>query len=265
MNNTKRSIGLIGLIVLSAALILGAGCATGQQQGMFNANNPTPPTALERELFETLTNMRPQVVTQTNVVTVTVTQTNAVVMYQTNVVAGAPPVVVTLTNYVTSITYETNRVSVTNQVEGYQLTTGKGVEAAQAIGSAAAGPFGWGGIVSLILGTLASTYLSWRNRALAGNVKTGQVVAETLANNIQTLRRVIETTAQGQQLGELCKQYLIKHQGQAGVLQEVVDILDDVIDEPSALVAAQEIQRLLAQVSPPPATTTTPTAAAPKV
>lgn len=245
MKTTFGLIGLVGLIGLS-------GCATGQNQGLLNANNATPPTALERQLFEVITNTRPVVVTTTNVVTLY--QTNQVVETRTVTNQVGLTVPVWITNHVTDVTCVTNVTSATNMVEGYQLAPGKGSGAAAAVGGAVAAPFGWGGVVCLVLGCVANGWLTWRNKALAGNVKTTTAVAETLAQNIQTLRRVIESTAQGQQLGALVKQYMQAHQGQAGVIQEVTEIVKNVVDDKSAQLAADEIQKLMATVT----TTATP-------
>lgn len=241
MNTRPPFVALISIAAVSVSLL--AGCSTSQP-GLFNASNPTPPTSLERQLFDVVTNYAPRVVVQTNIIQTT----NYATVVVTNVIDQVTQRPVWVTNFAQVTEYATNVVTSTNQVPIYQLAPGKGSEAATAIGGTVAAPFGWCGVVSLVLGALGTTYLSWRNKALAGSVATANAVSETLAQNIQTLRRVIETTPQGAQLGALVKQYLMQHQTENGVIQQVAEIVADVVDEPSAKLAAQEMQKLLQQV-----------------
>ena len=232
------------LLALGTLVGLTSGCAsTG---GLFSAKNPAPPTKLEAKLFTIVTNVVERVETKTNLVTVTVPQVEVVNVTITNRENVLVPVQVMQTNLVTVT--QTNLVSVTNQDQSYALSGGKGSTAISAGGAVLATPFGWGGVVGTALTGLFAAYMGLRNRAWQKKASTWEQVAGVLGDNIETLRKVIETTPQGQQLGVLCKQYLQVHQAEAGVAQQVAQIVANVVDTDSATKAMQEMQKLLGAV-----------------
>lgn len=219
----------------------------------------TPPTAAEQALFNVVTSTVPKVTTQQTVTAAqvqvpqvqTVTVTN-IYNVTNNVGVATPvpvPVQVQFTNYVTQTTYTTS--TVTNMVPQYQLAAGGASQTITDVGGAVGSLFGVGGLVVAGLGALFGSYMKVRNNALAGQASTLNTVSGVLAQNVETLRNVIATTPQGEQLGALVKQYLITHQATSGTISTIAGIVGNAVDNDSAKAAAAQIQALLNDVNPP--------------
>ena len=80
-------------------------------------------------------------------------------------------------------------------------------------------------------------------------------VNAALVQGIETARAVLETTPQGQAANALVVKWLMENQKAAGVFSTVSTMVDRVVDNPAAKIAAQEIAErvhLAAQARAPP-------------
>ena len=203
-----------------------------------------PPTKVEQYLFNIQTNLAAKVVQSTNVITttnfVTVTRTNEVTQpggaVVTNVVTVAVPQVQVTTNVVT----------VTNLVPTYIYTTGQGAQTVKVIGAEAGGLFGVGGAVSSGLGALLAAWMWFRSSKKAAS-------ANNLAQTIETVREFIKTLPNGANYDTVLTNWMQKNQASAGVLNDVLSILQKEVSNPDAKVAAAQVQAALAAlaVTPP--------------
>lgn len=216
------------------------------------SSTATTPTKFESFLFEQHTNPMPQIVFQTNVLTVIkeVPVTNQVTITRTN---EQNIVIPTFSNYVTTVqvpVFQTNVVQGTNFVPVISQTAGAGSNAVTSIGAVAGDLFGVGGLVKAGLGAVFAGFLTWRNRQFAVNsavqaASVAQTTAETFAQNIETLLTVLKTTPQGQKLEPLIKNYLMTHQKEAGVIDNVASIIDSSVSEGAAKTSAETILNAL--------------------
>ncbi len=71
--------------------------------------------------------------------------------------------------------------------------------------------------------------------------------AGVLAQVIETGRQVLQATPQGQVLDEQWKLWMMQHQAEAGVMTDVLKLLQNVVDEPSAKLAAQQLVTLMGE------------------
>lgn len=222
MKNKTPLYTAIGLCLVIVAII--ASCS------LMGCANTTPPNKVEQVLFSTVTN----VVTVTNQVPVPVQvyRTNEVVLYSTNQLNQT---VVTYSNVV-NVAWQTNNIAVQAFETNYIQTPKPDV-------TAAAG--GVGGIINTflpsvgslvtegVLGVLAG-WAAWRSR------KKG-ATAETLAQEIETVRSFIRALPNGTAYDTELVNFLQAHQNEAGVAQEVLKILADSVSNPDAKVAAQTV------------------------
>jgi len=183
------------------------------------------PNSFETNFFALSNAVIPRVVQQTN----TVYQTNYTLMVVTvtNQVNGTPTIV-TLTNMVP--VYQTNQLvtTATNYVTVPQLVPGAGSGATTGVVDAVGSLFGVGGLATTILAGLFAAYLKARNNALAGNADAATQTNSVLAQNIQTVMSVLTATPQGQALLPQVKAYLMKHQAEAGVIEQVAEAVKTV-------------------------------------
>lgn len=186
---------------LLGLVCLGGGCGS-------------PPTAVERHLFTITTNETPTVQTFTNTV------------WTTNIVEGVPvPGAELVTTFKTNIAVDYTYTANTNAA-ALQSTV-------QNVGNLF-GPYGAlaGG---LFLGALAV----W------GKMRSGKTKAETgnavLAQSIETLLQIIETTPQGKLLTDRLKVELAKNQIAAGVLNEIAVVVETQVDNEQAKAVARHI------------------------
>ncbi len=224
MKNRTPLYTLIGCAVLIVAAIascsLLAGCA-----------NTTPPTRVERLLFDTVTNY------------VTVMKTNEVVVpipvYKTNVLALTVTneqnlVLVSYSNIITkSFVYETNQVPAPALEAQYALAPKAPIAAVASIGASLPGPWalGFQGALALLAG-----WGHLRSRAKG-------TTAATLVDELQVVRTFIQGLPNGVAYDEAVVSFLKDHQAEAGVVTQVVNMMAskiadrDVADAANGIVA----------------------------
>lgn len=236
MKGTMRAIATI--VMMSVAILL-AGCAPGHS---LLGRNPSAPTKVESALYDTVTNY----VTVTNQVqqAVPVWRTNEVQVTVTNQVAGQAPVVV-VTNVLERVVdhYLTNTVMVPTNVPAYTETVGAGTKASVQAAGSALNMFvpGAGGIASSAVLALLGFWGYLRSSKLGDT-------SSALAQEIQTMRRFIQTLPNGQAYDSALVSFLQAHQAEAGVAQEVMSILESKLQNADAQVAAQEVMRTIQQL-----------------
>lgn len=243
-NHPSITIGVCALLLCVGVL----GCK------MFGTN-PSPPTAVERALFDVITNH----VTVTNVVQLTtpVWQTNQYVVTNVVQVPGQPPTIV-FSNYSERVVdhFITNTVQVPATNETYTLSTKESTKAeAQTVGSLVSTFVpGAGGLVSMGLLAILG---AWGH--LRGNKNGNTAVA--IAQEVQTIRNFIQLLPNGDQYDSALTRFMQTHQLEAGVVQNVLSILKSKIDNDDARTAAQEVADTLGALMPqaqPSAPTATP-------
>lgn len=170
------------------------------------------PTALETQLFDVATN--------------TVTLTNVT------------PVVESITNDAGTVTTKTNWQSEAVEVEAYDFKPGEKAQAVIETGGAIGGLFGVGGLVSTALSGLLGLWAAFRSK------KTSQTAA-VLAQVIETGRSILKTTPQGSQLDSAWRDWMLKHQKETGVVQEVLKLLPKVVDNATAQQTAKQLLALM--------------------
>ena len=232
MNITRPIKIVLGLILLTGLV---AGCSLLTSK---------PPSALETKLYDVKTNYVPVVAVQTNVVTVT----------QTNVVTVRNPVteVMYQTNQVSVVSVGTNIVTVTNLVPAYDFTVKTNVSNdVSAIGTVANAFFpGFGGLISTGIAGLLGLWATMRTKA------QGSQIAANLTQAIQTARSVIKSLPNGAAVGAQFDNFLVQHQTDANLLDEIGAIVDNTVNNDQAQGAATKIINLITTpLNTPPATT----------
>jgi hypothetical protein len=209
-----------------------------------------PPTAFEKRFLDVETNATPIVVLHTNVVTVY--QTNAVVQQvtQTNIVQGAPVIEhVTVTNLVSIPVLQTNITAAQGTNLEYRLTPGGGAQAVTSIGGTIGNLFGVGGLVST---ALAGLFGAWSQLRSSRRYSTAAVFAQ----NIEAIRTFIQQLPNGKAYDAALVSFLQGHQAEAGVTEQVMEILAKEVTNKDANFAASQIaatlQALGSQVPTPP-------------
>jgi hypothetical protein len=229
-----------GLTLLCLGAIVGC--------GIFGSN-PSPPNAVERALFNTVTNY----VTQTNImpVTVPVFQTNTVVQTVTNTVPGGPAQTVTVTNEVIHTNYVTQLSLVPTNVPSYQLTEKAGTAAGIQAGSSVLNTLfpGAGALIGYALTGLVGAWGYWRSSKL-GNT------SGALTQEMETVLEFLGAMPNGPQYVNTLKSWLQAHQNETGVATQVLTMLSNEVNNSDAKVAAQQIintiNALNAQTTPSP-------------
>ncbi len=212
---------LLSLAIIAAISLIG--CSTV-------GPNPTPPTALERNIFIVQTNYVEQVNQVTNTITQVINRTNEF----------AQPIY--FTNQITQISQETNLVP------AYSMTPSDTTKAT----------------VGLI-GTVVNTFFPTAGSATAlgllgilgawGHLRSSKkgATAVTIAQEVETLREFIKSLPKGTQYDATITAWLQSHQVEEGVATQVLDLVQNQIDNPAAKVAAQEIlDTLKATTTPTP-------------
>ncbi len=186
----------------------------------------TAPTRFDQKFYDIQTNQVPRVVLVTNTIAV-----------------PATPLADANTNHATAITWQTNIVAITNFLETY--TYAPNTNAAQLVSTVSRttsllGP--WGELAGIVLGGMLGAYGLIRSSRAA---KTAGVLAQI----IETGRQVLQSTPQGQALDQQWKLWMMQHQAEQGVVLDVIKLLDNVVDEPSAKLTAQELISLMKKQS----------------
>lgn len=205
---------LIALLSLSACSVIG--------------KSPSAPGSVERRVFDVETNFVPRVVLQTNAVSVT----NVVTEFRTNEVG----VIVTRTNELIVPRY--NLITVTQAVETYTLTpNAASIATAQSVGGVvnAFAP----GIGTALGGALIGLLAAW------GKLRSTKRVGTVLAQNIETVREFLKTLPNGAQYDSVITQVMQKHQVEAGVVNDVIAILERSVSNETAQGSVVEIRNAL--------------------
>ena len=138
-------------------------------------------------------------------------------------------------------------ISKTNWVEAFNFSPGEKARAVVETGTAIGNFFGVGGLVGTILGGLFGLWGKFRSSKLN---KTASILAQV----IETGRKVMGTTPQGQQLESKWVAWMSKYQTETGVVLEVSKLLKKVVDKKSAQLVADQLIALTktAQATQPP-------------
>ena len=172
--------------------------------------NPSAPTKLETGIFNV--------------------QTNYVTEYQTNT---APVVTAGVTNWVTNV--------VSQVVPQYSYAQGSGAQAAKDTVGAIGNLFGVGGLASTALGGLLSI---WGWLRSSKNYKT----AANTAQVVETLRQFVKGLPNGAAYDMALTQFMTQHQSEAGVMGNVLTLLQNEVSNPDAKEAAAQVITTLRQL-----------------
>lgn len=202
--------------------------------------NPGPPTKAESLIFNTVTNY------STVVVPAYVTNQVQVQSYQTNVQG------IVITQYLTNVVPVTVPAQ-TNQVVGYTETVKPSIQS---------GVQGAGGILNVLFpgwGSLAtngvlSLLFGW---AYARSQKRGVDTAATLVQEIEIIRKIVQSVPNGAALDNQFVTWIQNHQADAGILTQVMGLLSSRVKNSDAQTAADQIskavQALVTSTTPPKA------------
>lgn len=226
---THRAYASIATLFLVLALGLGLvgmiGCASA-------------PSKIETALFEIRTNYIPTVITQTNYIPVT----NTVTAFVTNTLNQVIDVPVTLVTVRTNVEYLTNIIETTVWTTKTNITTATGTAGA-IINTFAPGI---GSLVTAIIGGLLGIWGTARSKN--PQIDQAQKVAASLAQIIEVGRNILANTPQGTQAAEAWKNWMIQHQAEQGVIQNVITLLEQSVNSQEAKAIADQLRALMAQV-----------------
>ncbi len=217
-------------IAIGAAALL---CVTGCK---YLGADTTAPNAVERQLFNTVTNYVdvPVVKSLTNYVTKEVT------LFATNTIGQ----IVTVTNEVQTPVYTT--VTVTNTIPQYENSVNE---------RAKAGARGAAGILNYFFpgsGPMAATGLLAVLAAWA-QARSGkrQQTAAALAQQMETVLEFIKTLPNGAAYKEAITGFLKSHQMESGVAEQVLNLIEDKVSNADARAAMEEIKAALTAAQKP--------------
>lgn len=220
------------------ALTLTAISLTCLALGAFIGCESTP-AAWESKFYEITTNVTPQVIFATN----QVFRTNIVerTEVKTNWESGIPQII-TQPLKETVITSEATVTVKTNVDVSYTYRANTN---AAAVGSTAGSIAnliapGTGGLVTTAIAGLAALWGGLRSRKL-------KKTAGVLAQGIEVYGEVTKAMGPvGEKADSTVKGWMQKHQAEAGVLTEVLDLLDKTVDESDAKDAATALRKVMA-------------------
>lgn len=156
-----------------------------------------------------------------------------------------------VTNYYPSEVVLTNSGQVVTQVvqvPAYTYTPGPGGEAAKgvagSIGNIAAPGVG-GPIASGAVGLILAAW-AW----IRGSKQSA--TANNLAQTIEVARELLKSLPNGAGLDGQLTTWMQNHQAEAGVLPQVLDILDKTVDNPLAKQTSDQLRAALAALQNPP-------------
>lgn len=206
--------------ILAGILFLIVGCSS-------------PPTKFETRLFDVQTNRFPIIELKTNVIQITVFNTNMV--YTTN----SPEKVTAQPTVATTNIWQTNVVWITNGFEeAYSYRPGARAREVQETAGAVGNLFGVGGIVTTGIGALLALWAQMRS-------SRRYTTAATLAQTIETLRVFMRSLPNGTAYDTAFVQWMQSQQMNAGVVQQVVDLLQREVSNPDAKEAAREVSEII--------------------
>ena len=224
------------LLATCLGAIILAGCST----------TGSPPTAFEQKFFDVKTNVLEITVLKTNIVpittyttneiTITVTNKHGVTEYQTNLVL------------VPKVVLQEVIQPFTNRVPYYDWTPSTNANQIAQTGGAIGGLFGYGGLIST---GLLGIFGIWAKMRSSRNYAT----AANMAQTIETIRSFVQSLPRGAEYDAALVQWMQAHQAEAGVLDQVLEILKNDVSNPDARFAAQQLDAALhaLQTPAPPA------------
>lgn len=228
----------LAFAVASCALILlFSGC-----------QNPKPLSSFERHFLNEETNYVPVLHVVTNVVPVY--QTNMVTVLQTNQVGQT----VLHTNEVVETVWHTNVVINTTTNEEYKVTPNGTATAITQVGGTVGNLFGAGGLVST---ALAGVFGIWASIRSSRRYDTAAV----LAQNVQQLRAFVQALPNGATYDTALTNFMQTHQADAGVLNQVLTLIQSEVKNSDAQFAAQSVIATINALSQTPPIATPPAAA----
>lgn len=255
------------LIVFSLTLLL-AGCQTGKvnfadrlSSNIVTNDVPVVHTFTNTVLVPTVvfvTNRevqfvdRPVLTIVTNDTGITI-QTNLIQIVQTNVTVMQTNILAAQT----TISSETNTVKVAQLVD--KPSADAAVGAVSALGG---NMVGMGLLASTVALGLLHGYQTRRNKQLlaaaTGQSTTKDAIIATTMQGMETLQEVLKITPQGQQASNVVTQFLLKHQAEAGVVQQITDLMAANVDNPAAKEAAKLITDQIKLATPATIVAATP-------
>jgi len=155
---------------------------------------------------------------------------------QTNYV----PTIVTVTNPPAAPGQPPTVSTTTNLTPNYVYTPGHVVKDVETGVSAIPG---YGGLASLGIGALAAVW-GWIRSS------KNQNVGITLAQSIETIREFIKTLPNGANYDDALTSWLQSHQAETGTIAGVMQMLENDVSNPDAVVAAQQIRATIQALNP---------------
>lgn len=213
-----------------AALILG--CSTA-----------TPPTKTEQALFDIRTNTYPVIVVQTN----TVLLTNSV----TKIIEITNQVGIVVPQFVTNTVTIPVPMLVTSVVQTQDYTFTPKTNGLPAVASGVAGTVGnlvapgIGGPIAGAIVPFGLAIWAW----FRGSKKSA--TANNLAQTIETAREIIKSLPNGAAIDNQFTAWMQSHQAEAGVIPQVLDILNTTVDNQAAKETADQLKAALAALQTP--------------
>ena len=135
--------------------------------------------------------------------------------------------------------FETNVTLVTNYEPAYTYTPNERARSLSAVAGSAAGLLGpVGELVALLC---AGAFGVWAQLRTSKATKVSAVLAQV----IETGRAVLRMSPQGQKVDEKWKAWMITHQAQQGVVEDVVKLLATVVDDKTAYETAAKLLSMM--------------------
>lgn len=232
----KAVVAGIALMGIIAGAVLFSGCATPATGPLSNQ-----PTALDQKLFTITTNVVDvtNIVTQTNTVVVASTNAAGSTVFVTNTIQVPVPVVIPVTNFIYAPSPATQST----------------IAVAGTVASATGTP--WAGLIGAALSGIVGLLAVWKTNAAKN---TATAIAGNTAQVLQVARNVIANLPNGAALTIQLNAYMMAHQQDANLANEVAGLVDTWVD-PNDNALSGVASQLIAAATTPPATG----AAAPKV
>lgn len=232
----KSVLTTIILFGILAGAVLFSGCDTPTTGPLSNQ-----PTAFDRTLYDITTNVvqATNFVNQTNYFTVTTTNSAGTVQVVTNPIPLTVPIILSVTNFGYTPKAQT---SATVGVVG-DLASATGIPYAGLITTALTGLIGLWGYFKTNQGRTAATAQASQANAIAGN--TAQI--------LQVARNVIAQSPNGATLTTQLNAYMMQHQQDAMLANEVAGLVDKWVDPNDNALSGIASTIIAAATTPPPA------------
>lgn len=170
-----------------------------------------PPTAFEQKMFDV----------KTNLVEVAVPTTQTVVNGELVTVPG-----------------------ITSIVEQYEFLPNERQEAIKGTAKVVGSFWGVGDLAAALVGGAFGLWGMLRSRK-------SSKMASTLIQVIETGRQILQTTPQGQKLDDRWKTWMIQHQAEQGIINEVVKLVGQAANTEDAKLVSQKILDLMNRENQP--------------